>query len=113
MVYFESAEHRTVARSDIGPDGTFRLTTERPGGDGAMPGTHRVYVVERRSGGPADGNKPVSPPVMHPRFGNPNTSKLEVTIPPPDSPVLITVERAPPPPKTAPRPMAVPSYQGM
>jgi hypothetical protein len=95
MVYFESAEHHTVSRSEVLADGTFRLTTERPGGDGVPPGTHRVYVAEKRSGGPADDFKPVSPALMDERFGKPDTSGLEVTVPPPDGRVVLKVDRAP------------------
>jgi hypothetical protein len=44
------------AFGDIGSDGTFTLTTYRPG-DGAIPGTYKVaispYLYRTRSGSPA------------------------------------------------------------
>src|SRR5262245_44625519 len=91
VVYFESAEHRTISRALIQADGRFQLSTERPGGDGVPPGPHRVYVVEPRTGGEGERS---APPKMDPRFGNPETSGLEMTVPPPSNPVVLKVERA-------------------
>jgi hypothetical protein len=84
MVYFESTEHRTVSRSAVGPEGQFQLTTDKPearGPDGVPPGVHRVYVI--------DGE----PSLLDPRFRKPETSGLEVTVPP-DGPVMLQVARA-------------------
>jgi hypothetical protein len=83
MVYFESTEHRTVSRSSVQADGKFQLTTDRPearGPDGVPPGKHRVYVI--------DGE----PPRVDKRFRNPQTSGLEVTVPP-DGPVVLQLTR--------------------
>jgi hypothetical protein len=93
MVYFESAEHRTISRAQVEADGRFQLTTDRPGGDGVPPGPHRIYVVEPRRGGGESGEPP-APAQMDPRFGNPETSGLEMTVPPPSNPVVLKVERA-------------------
>jgi hypothetical protein len=84
MVYFESTEHRTISRSTVGPDGRFELTTERPearGVDGVPPGKHRVYVID-----PA-------PPIVDQRFRRPDTSGLEVTVPP-TAPVVLHIARS-------------------
>jgi hypothetical protein len=94
MVYFESTEHRTISRSAVKADGRFNLTTERPearGPDGVPPGKHRVYVI--------DG----VPPLVEQRFRNPETSGLEVTVPP-DGPVVLHVVRrkGPLPPRQLP-----------
>src|SRR5260370_23831932 len=44
IVVFESLDHdRVMARGDIGSDGTFSLSTNKPG-DGALPGKYRVLV---------------------------------------------------------------------
>jgi hypothetical protein len=91
MVCFESAKHRTVSRSVVQADGRFRLTTEKPE-DGVPDGTHRVYVVEYRTGG-GEG-EPLSPARMDERFGHPATAGLEVTVPP-DGRVVLKVDRAP------------------
>jgi hypothetical protein len=89
-VYFESAAHRTISRAQVRSDGRFTLTTNRPGGDDVPDGTHRVYVVEPR---PSEEGKSV-PPNMDSRFANPDTSGLEVTVPPPSVPVVLQLERA-------------------
>jgi hypothetical protein len=84
MVYFESTEHHTVSRSAVNEEGQFLLTTDRPearGPDGVPPGVHRVYVI--------DG----IPPRVDPRFRKPDTSGLEVTVPP-EGPVVLKLERA-------------------
>jgi hypothetical protein len=84
MVYFESMEHRTISRSVVQKDGRFRLTTERPevrGPDGVPPGTHRAYIV--------DG----VPPLVDIRFRRPETSGLEIKVPP-EGPVQLKVARA-------------------
>ena len=92
MVYFESTEHRTISRSTVGPDGRFDLTTERAearGVDGVPPGKHRVYVIDS------------APPLIDQRFRRPDTSGLEVTVPP-TGPVVLTIGRSrTPPPKAA------------
>jgi hypothetical protein len=62
------------ARGDIQPDGTFRLGTRKEG-DGAREGHYRatVAVPYRFEGG---GFKPV----IHPRFEQLDSSKLEFTV---------------------------------
>jgi hypothetical protein len=91
MVMFESEEHQTVSRSVVQSDATFRLTTENPD-DGVPPGRHRVYIVESRAGSVGEG--PVAPPKMDGRYARPESSGLEVTVPPEITPVVFKVERA-------------------
>jgi hypothetical protein len=43
MVTFSSSELKTSSIGEIGPDGTFELTTLKKG-DGAIPGTYEVAV---------------------------------------------------------------------
>lgn len=90
-VYFESAEHRTISRSIVASDAKFQLTTERPE-DGVPLGLHRVYLVESR-GGPGESAKR-SPPRVDERFLRPETSGLEVTVPPKEKLVVLKIERA-------------------
>jgi hypothetical protein len=93
MVCFESAEHRTLSRAMVQPDGRFQLTTRKPGGDGVPPGPHRVYVVEKLPYvGKGETARPL-PRRMDPRFGKLETSGLEVTVPLSSSPLLLKVER--------------------
>lgn len=90
-VYFESTEHRTISRSIVASDATFRLTTERPE-DGVPLGLHRVYLVENRGGPGESGKRP--PPRVDERFLRPETSGLEVTVPPQERLVVLKIERA-------------------
>lgn len=90
MIYFESTEHRSVSRSVVQADGRFQLTTDRPEAsspDGVPPGTHRVYVVDGL------------PSLIDPKFRRPDTSGLEVKVPP-DGPVMLKLAKS----KTAGRP---------
>jgi hypothetical protein len=95
MIYFECLEQRSLSRSKVKEDGSFQLTTEEPetrGTDGAPPGQYRVYVIDGR------------PPRIERRFCRPDTSGLEVTVPP-DGPVILKVERnreQPSPPSSTP-----------
>jgi hypothetical protein len=82
MIYFESLEHHSISRSRVKEDGSFQLTTEKPearGTDGAPPGHHRVYLSDERR-------------LLESRFRSPETSDLEVTVPP-GGPVVLRLER--------------------
>lgn len=95
LVCFESTEHRTVSRAAVGADARFQLTTLKPGTDGAPPGVHRVYILEKiRYVGDNPETARALPRHMDPRFGKLETSGLEVTVPLTVSPVVLTVERA-------------------
>lgn len=93
QVMFESEENQTVSRSVVQPDATFRLTTEKPE-DGVPPGKHRVYIVESRAGFTGEGQGQAARPKLHDRFGRPESSGLEVTVPPETNPVVLKVERS-------------------
>lgn len=87
MIYFESTENRSVSRSVVQADGHFQLTTERPearGPDGVPPGKHRAYVVDGL------------PSLVETRFRRPETSGLEITVPP-EGPVELRIARGPAP----------------
>src|SRR5262245_42159604 len=81
-LYFECLEQHTVSRSTVKDDGSFELTTNRPearGADGVPPGNHRVYLI-------------AGPSQLAARYYRPDTSGLEVTVPP-DGPVVLKLER--------------------
>jgi hypothetical protein len=78
LVLFEPAEGtaRACARGDIQPDGTFRLSTYAKD-DGALEGRHRVLVAPPLPDNPRDLGKAL---VIHPRYEQFETSKLEFTV---------------------------------
>jgi hypothetical protein len=96
VVEFDSVtddpKRHAVARGKVEPDGTFRLSTYREG-DGAVEGRHRVVVMPAPV--LAEDMRPGQPPPrpnVHPRFGNYETSGLEVTVKPGRNEVTLTVE---------------------
>jgi hypothetical protein len=92
-VLFEHAEADTSARGTIQPDGSFRLTTNQPD-DGALPGEHKVLVIEmgrQMAGGPD--SSLIAPGKMDSRFSDFGSSGLKVTVKPGVNPVTLTVER--------------------
>ncbi len=61
MVLFESAEGKPDnARAEIAPDGTFTLSTARPG-DGVPPGLYKVCLTPRTELIPRIPNQPIGP----------------------------------------------------
>lgn len=89
LVEFESVEGKNSARGEIRPDGSFEMTTERPG-DGVWAGKHKVVV----SGKMPEPDKPRPPRVIDPRFEKYETSGLEVTVEPKKNQITLTVDRA-------------------
>jgi len=79
-------------RGDIEKDGSFQLSTLKPG-DGVLTGKYRVAVVEYRPG------EPPRPPTMDLVFSNVETSKMEITVEPKNNEFTLTVRRAPPRPR--------------
>ncbi|HZY90490.1 MAG TPA: hypothetical protein VFE78_37050 [Gemmataceae bacterium] len=79
MVVFErkGEEKPVTARGEIQPDGSFQLSTHRPG-DGAPAGTYRVLVAPRSDPNAVD--KPAKPPPFDPRYGDFKTSGLEFEV---------------------------------
>jgi hypothetical protein len=92
QVVFDLPEKQTTARGVIGPDGSFRLTTNKPN-DGALAGEYKVLVLETRKqiGGPDSSN--IAPGVLDSRFYDPRTSDLHATVKPGLNKIMLTVER--------------------
>ena len=89
LVVCESVNGAVGARGDIQQDGSFQLSTYKPG-DGALPGKHRVAVVENKPG------EPPPPPIIHRDFFSVETSRLEINVEPKTNEVTLKVRRAPP-----------------
>jgi hypothetical protein len=79
FVIFEPAPDgiQVSAQGGIQPDGTFRLGTYQEC-DGAPEGRHRALVNPPRPANP-DERRPTRP-LIHPRFQNFDTSRLEYTV---------------------------------
>lgn len=87
MLYFVSSEHHTTSRSIVQNGGRFELTTNEPesqGVDGVPPGVHQVYIIANDSA-----NAPIDS-----RFRDPDTSGLEVTVPPSDGQLELKIARS-------------------
>ena len=89
LVVCESADGGVSARGDIQKDGSFHLSTNKPG-DGALPGKHRVAVVENKPG------EPPPPPIIDRAFFSVETSGLEINVEPKQTnEVTLKVRRGP------------------
>jgi hypothetical protein len=88
LVICESA-NGVGARGDIEKDGSFRLSTYKPG-DGVLPGKHRVAVVEYSP------REPAPPPSIDRAFSSLATSRLEINVERKTNEVILKVRRAPP-----------------
>ncbi len=80
MVVFErkgEAKEAVTARGEIQPDGSYRLSTHRPG-DGAPPGTYRVLVAPKTDPNAVD--RAPQPPPFDPRYADFSTSGLECEV---------------------------------
>lgn len=93
QVAFEQPVANTTARGTINPDGSFRLTTNTPD-DGAVPGEHKVLVIEvgRKSLAGPDGTN-IAPGALDPKFYTFETSGLSATVKPGTNEVTLKVER--------------------
>jgi len=90
LVVGESTSGGGGVRGDIEEDGSFTLSTSKPG-DGVLPGKYRAAVVEYRPG------EPLPPPIMDLTFSNLATSKLEINVDPKaTTEVILKIRRAPP-----------------
>ncbi len=92
LVVCESVDGAVGARGDIQKDGSFRLSTYKPG-DGALPGKHRVAVVENKPG------EPPPPPIIDRALFSVETSRLEINVERKTNEVVLKVRRAPPQPR--------------
>lgn len=84
-----------MARGTVGPDGAFAWGTDKPG-DGARPGKYRVIVLPRTLGDAEIAQGAL--PAVDPKFGNPDTSGIEVEIKEGKNELKITVAKPPPKP---------------
>jgi hypothetical protein len=76
-----SGGEKFIARGEIQPDGTFRLSM-LGGGDGAMEGLHRVRVLPPEGDTDKSTETIPSPHTIHPRMQSFDTSELEFYIHP-------------------------------
>ena len=81
-----------MARGEIQPDGSYRISSERER-DGVPPGVYQVYVSGISEPLPPGAGAAMPTPLVDPKFENPDTSGLEVTIPAPRNRFDIVVER--------------------
>jgi hypothetical protein len=79
MVVFESKdkEKPITARGEIQSDGSFQLSTYKPG-DGALPGKYRVMVAPKSDPNAVD--RGAKPPPFDPRFADFKKSGLELEV---------------------------------
>ena len=88
-IMFQSEEHKTSAAGTIQPDGTFSVGTHTDT-DGAMLGKQRVAITP-----PVPVIHVRRPPsLIHERYGDFDTSQLEIEIKPGTNQPTITVDRA-------------------
>jgi hypothetical protein len=78
LVVFEPRNYGQTATGELTADGTFELTTIKPG-DGAVPGKHRVCV---NGTGTAGLDKKTKKPkeLIPAKYTQPNTSGLETEV---------------------------------
>jgi predicted small lipoprotein YifL len=89
LVICESADGKLGARGDIEKDGSFRLSTNKPG-DGILPGKYRVAVVEYSP------KEPPPPPTIDRAFTRVDASGLEINVDGTKNEVTLKVRHAPP-----------------
>ena len=87
MVICESVVGQVGARGDIEQDGSFQLSTYKPG-DGVLPGKHRVAVVEYSP------REPPPPPKIDRAFSGVESSGLEINVDQTTKVVTLKVRRA-------------------
>jgi hypothetical protein len=86
-VDFEALDAKASANASIGEDGSFRLTTNKPG-DGAYLGRHRVAITR-----PYFGPERPAPYVIDPKYEKFETSELVVTVEAKVNQIKLKVER--------------------
>jgi hypothetical protein len=91
-VIFDLPERQIGARGVIQPDGTFRLTTTKPG-DGAMVGDYKVVILEGARKPIGDGTV-LAPLRMDARYSDRNATDLTATVKPGKNVITLKVKRA-------------------
>lgn len=92
QVVFEEAQKHKSSIGVIGPDGTFTLTTNKPG-DGVLVGHYQVAILEHRPNANAAGTQLV-PAKLDLKYADLNSSGLEVDIKAGKNVVKFELERA-------------------
>jgi hypothetical protein len=92
-VEFESVDalhegHAVSAEGEVKPDGSFQMTTFKPG-DGVFAGKHRVIIAPPAS----EGDTPTKPHVINPRYLSYETSGLTATVEEKSTAITLTIER--------------------
>jgi hypothetical protein len=94
VVQFEPPKNGVGARGVIGPDGSFKIGTNKEA-DGVVPGEYRVLVAENRPVVKEREDGPeLAPPKMDPKFGDWQTSGLTATITSGTNSLTLKVEKA-------------------
>ncbi|HXG11472.1 MAG TPA: hypothetical protein VNK04_17085 [Gemmataceae bacterium] len=86
-VVCESEDGKVAARGEILADGSFELSTYKPG-DGALRGKHRVAIAEYSP------REPTPPPISDPMFSKVETSGLEINVEPTTNEVILKIRKA-------------------
>lgn len=86
-IEFDPVEGKEGARGEVQADGSFHMSTLKPG-DGVAPGEYRVSIVPL----PADLDRP-SQRVLPRRYEDVNTSGLQVTVKAETNRITLTVEK--------------------
>ena len=94
QVVFELPEKRTSARGVVAADGTYALTTNRPG-DGALVGHHKVCILENlKPLGRWEGDTTLADPVLDGKFGHLDDSGLRADVQHGHNTIPLTVAKA-------------------
>src|SRR5688500_8421986 len=93
LIFFNLAEKETTAQGMIKPDGSFKVSTNKPD-DGALVGEHIVTIIEvgRQSVGGAESGA-LAPAKVDTKYMTPNSSDLRATVKPGRNKITVTVER--------------------
>lgn len=94
LIFFEQPEKQVSARGQIGPDGSFQLTTLKEN-DGAPVGEHLVLIIEvgRKPAGGPDGSL-LAPGKIDSRYASHGTSDLRAEVKPGRNKITLVVDRA-------------------
>lgn len=91
-VVFEHEASNTGARAILQPDATFEVTTDRPE-DGAVPGQHKVVIIEVGRKMVSGSDSEIAPGFMDSKFSDFRTSGLTAEVKPGKNEITLTVER--------------------